>query len=175
MVYEQKIVIPEEVKVELQDGGNIEVSKEGASVSRIFVHPHVTCNISDSTIVISTESKRNQDRAVVGTWTSHINNLIKGVTSGFTYSLKIVYTHFPMNVSVNGDVVDIKNFLGAKGILKANILGETKVVVKKEDVIVSGTNREDVGQTAANIEKACKVKGKDRRVFQDGVYLVTKE
>ncbi len=175
MVYEQKIVIPEGVKIELRTGGEIDVSKDGVNVSRIFVHPHVICKITDSTIVISTESKRNQDRAVVGTWISHINNLIKGVTSGFTYSLKIVYTHFPMNVSVNGNVVDIKNFLGAKGILKANILGETKVVVKKEDVIVSGINKDDVGQTAANIEKACKVKGKDRRVFQDGVYLVTKE
>ncbi|NOQ56386.1 MAG: 50S ribosomal protein L6 [Nanohaloarchaea archaeon] len=175
MAYEQKIAIPEGVKIEKQDGGKIEVSADGSSVSRVFVHPHVKYNISGSTLVVSTESKRNNDCAVVGTWASHLNNMIKGVTSGFEYKLKIVYTHFPMNVSVNGDVVDIKNYLGGKGIMKANILGDTKVVVKKEDVIVSGTDKEDVGQTAANIERACKVKGKDRRVFQDGVYLVTKE
>ncbi|MBW6461568.1 MAG: 50S ribosomal protein L6 [DPANN group archaeon] len=175
MVYEQKIVIPEDIKIELQDNGKIEVSKDGASISRIFVHPHLICNISDGVILIRTESKRNQDSAVVGTWISHINNMIKGVTSGFVYTLRIVYTHFPMNVSVNGDVVDIKNFLGAKGLLKADIVGDTKVVVKKEDVVVSGINKEEVGQTAANIERACKVKGKDRRVFQDGVYLVSKE
>ncbi|MEC7431143.1 MAG: 50S ribosomal protein L6, partial [Candidatus Thermoplasmatota archaeon] len=44
----------------------------------------------------------------------------------------------------------------------------------KTDVTVSGSDREKVGQTAANIERACKIKKRDRRVFQDGIYIVSK-
>ena len=43
------------------------------------------------------------------------------------------------------------------------------------DVIdVTGTDKEKVGQTAANIEHATKIKGFDRRVFQDGIFLMRK-
>jgi len=43
--------------------------------------------------------------------------------------------------------------------------------VKGEDVIVQGLDIEDVSQTAANIERATKVKRKDPRVFLDGIYV----
>ncbi|UCH70303.1 MAG: 50S ribosomal protein L6, partial [Candidatus Bathyarchaeota archaeon] len=51
------------------------------------------------------------------------------------------------------------------------IMGDSKIVVKGEDVIIQGINIEDVGQTAANIESATKVKNKDPRVFLDGIYV----
>ena len=47
-------------------------------------------------------------------------------------------------------------------------------VENKTDVVVKGADREKVGQTAANIERACRIKKRDRRVFQDGVYIVSK-
>ena len=43
-------------------------------------------------------------------------------------------------------------------------------VENKTDIIVKGSDREKVGQTAANIERCCVVKKRDRRVFQDGIY-----
>ena len=48
-------------------------------------------------------------------------------------------------------------------------------VENKTDVIVSGIDKEAVGQTAANIERSTTVKNRDRRVFQDGIYRVAKE
>jgi large subunit ribosomal protein L6 len=42
-------------------------------------------------------------------------------------------------------------------------------------VIVKGVSLEDVGQTAANIELATKIKRKDQRVFLDGLYIYRKE
>jgi len=48
------------------------------------------------------------------------------------------------------------------------------VEAKGENVTVSGIDKEKVGQTAANIERATKVKKRDIRVFQDGVYIVSK-
>ena len=47
-------------------------------------------------------------------------------------------------------------------------------IENKSDVVVSGADREKVGQTAANIERACKVKKRDPRVFQDGIYIISK-
>ncbi len=175
MVYEQKYDIAEGVKVEAGADGMVSISGEKGSVDRVFVHPHVKLSIGSDCVTASTESKRKMNKAVVGSWISHINNMAKGVTSGFVYNMKIVYTHFPMTASVNNGVVEIKNFLGAKGILKAKIVGDTGVKVGKEDVTVTGMDKEHVGQTAANIERACKVKGKDRRVFQDGIFFVSKE
>ena len=65
----------------------------------------------------------------------------------------------------------IKNFTGERGVRVAKIVGDTKVRVEGDDVIVQGINIEDVGQTAANIEQATRVKEKDPRVFLDGIYI----
>ena len=46
--------------------------------------------------------------------------------------------------------------------------------VKGDIVTIEGNNVEHVGQTAANLEKATVVKGRDIRVFQDGVYTISK-
>ncbi len=174
MAYEQKVDIAEDVKVEDSEG-KFTVSGPKGNLERVFVHPHVSIKLDDGSVMISTESKRKRDKSIVGTWAAHLRTMMKGVTDGFEYKLKIVYSHFPMSVSVNGDVVEIKNYLGGKDIKKVPIVGESKVVAKKEDIIITGINRYDVGQTAANLERSCLPKGKDRRVFQDGIYLVSKE
>lgn len=111
---------------------------------------------------------------MTGTIAAHIRNMIKGVTKGYTYRLKIVYAHFPMKVTVKGDTVVIENFLGERAPRYAKILPGVKVEVKGEEVIVSGIDKEKVGQTAANIELATRVRGFDIRKFQDGIYIVSK-
>jgi len=89
--------------------------------------------------------------------------------------MRIIHSHFPMNVQVSGKEVIITNFTGEKKPRKAKIIGpNTAVEVKGKDVIVKGTNKEHVGQTVANIESITKVRRKDLRVFQDGIYLTEK-
>ena len=58
---------------------------------------------------------------------------------------------------------------------RQGVVGSAQVKIQGDEVTVSGVNKEDVGQTMANIEQATKIKGKDPRVFQDGIYLVAKE
>ena len=79
-----------------------------------------------------------------------------------------------MKVAVKGNVVAIDNFLGEKVTRNANICGDVKVIAKGDKVTVEGNNVEEVGQTAANLERATVVKGRDIRVFQDGIYVVSK-
>jgi large subunit ribosomal protein L6 len=79
-----------------------------------------------------------------------------------------------MQVDVEGDEVVISNFLGEKDDRRTTIRGDTQVEVDGEKLTLSGPSKEDVGQTAADIEQLTRVKGKDTRVFQDGVYITRK-
>ena len=84
--------------------------------------------------------------------------------------MKIVYSHFPITVKVEGKKILIENFQGERASRVSMIRGNTKVDVKGDDVIITGPVLTDVSQTAANIQLKSKVKNKDHRVFLDGVY-----
>jgi large subunit ribosomal protein L6 len=102
--------------------------------------------------------------------------MVKGVTEGFTYNLKAFYSHFPMTLSVQNSTFTVNNYFGEKVPRTADILEGVNVKIEnKVEIVVSGIDKENVGQTAANIERCTTVKNRDRRVFQDGIYLITKE
>jgi large subunit ribosomal protein L6 len=101
--------------------------------------------------------------------------MIKGVSKGFTYKLKIVFAHFPIFVEIRGREIWIKNFCGERRLRIAKIVGNVSVKVEGDDVIVQGINLEEVSQTAANIQQATKIKRKDPRIFLDGIYVYSKE
>jgi len=172
-IISRKVEIPEGVKVNI-DGKRVEVIGEKGRLVRDFSNSPVSINIEDGQVVVYTDDTRRKAVAMVGTVCAHIRNMIKGVTKGFTYKLKIVYAHFPISVKVEGDKILIENFLGERAPRVAKIVGNTKVIVKKDDVILQGINIEEVGQTAANIEQATKIKNKDPRKFLDGIYVYEK-
>jgi large subunit ribosomal protein L6 len=175
---EKTITIPEGVEIEVE-GFKVKVVGPLGSLERDFFSPLFKDVIKiekvDDKVVIKASSERRKIKAMLGTIYAHLRNMIKGVKEGYTYKMKIVYVHFPMSVEVKGKEVIIKNFLGEKTVRKAEIVGDVKVEVKDNELIIQGINKEEVGQTAANIEQATRVTGKDRRVFQDGIYIVSKE
>jgi len=165
------IEIPEGVDVAID---NIKVSVSGplGKLQRELWYPGITIKKSDSEIIVETSGSRRKQLAMLGTFESHLKNMILGVTRGFEYKMKVVYSHFPIQLKTEGNHLIIGNFLGEKKPRKARILGDTKVTIKGDQVIVSGINKEDLGQTAANIQQTTKIKRFDPRVFQDGIYLV---
>jgi len=172
---EKFIDIPEGVTVEV-DGKTVRVSGEKGTLERTFKYVwDIKIEKKDNKIVVSSPSERRKIKAMVGTIIAHIRNMIKGVTQGYKYKLKVVYKHFPITVKVEGDKVLIHNFLGERTVRVAKIVGDTKVEVKGKDIEVTGINVEDVAQTAANIEQACRITKYDRRVFVDGIFIVGKE
>jgi len=166
----RSVEIPEgaEVKVE---GRTLTVKGEKGTLTRDFSYAPISILIEGNVVKVQTSWPRKKEASLVGTVSSHIKNMITGVTKGFTYKLKIVFSHFPISVKVREKTVAIENFTGERSPRVAKIMGEAKVLVKGEDVIVQGINIEDVSQTAANIESATKVKIKDPRVFLDGIYV----
>lgn len=167
------IPIPEGVNVSYENRVFTATGEQGANKKTLW-YPGVTIEIGDSEVTVDSASDRKQQKAMVGTLSSHINNLMRGVSEGYEYRMKVVYSHFPMQLKVEGSTLVISNFLGEKNPRVAKIVGETKVKTAGDEVVVTGINKEDVGQTAANIEQVTKIKSFDPRVFQDGVYIVEK-
>lgn len=143
-------------------------------VSRDFSRIPVEIELEEGIVRVQTYGVRRKQLAMVNTAGSLIRGMLDGVTKGYTYRLKVVYAHFPMSVRVKGTQVLIENFYGERSPRIAHIVGDCNVSVEGDDVIVRGSSREHVGQTAANIEAATTVKRKDQRVFLDGVYVYEK-
>jgi large subunit ribosomal protein L6 len=167
------VQIPENVEGTL-DGRIVTIKGKNGELTRDFSHAPIKIKMENNSIIVQASWPRKKEAALVGTVCSHIQNMIKGVTTGFTYKLKIVFSHFPITTNIQGKMFTIKNFTGERSPRKAKIMGDTKVTVKGEDVIVQGISLEDVSQTAANIQNSTKITNKDPRVFLDGIYIYEK-
>jgi large subunit ribosomal protein L6 len=167
------IEIPDEVSAEVS---NLDLTVEGpnGSVTRTLWYPSVSVSVEDGEIVVSADEDDAKTNATVGTFESHVSNMIHGVTEGWEYEMEVYYAHFPMQVNVEGDEVVIENFLGERSQRRTPLRGDTEVQVDGEVVTLTGPSKEDVGQTAADIEQLTRVTDKDNRVFQDGVYITQK-
>lgn len=167
------IEIPNGVDVKV-DGRVVTVKGTKGILTRDFSEAPLLIQLEDKAIKVQANWPRKKEAALVGTVSSHIQNMITGVIKGFTYKLKIVFSHFPISVKVKENMVSIENFTGERSPRLVKIFGDTKVSVKEDDVIVQGINLEDVSQTAASIEQGTKVKVKDPRVFLDGIFIYEK-
>jgi len=168
-----EIEIPDDVTAEVD---HLDLTVEGpeGSVTRRLWYPDVDVSVEDDAVVVESDAEDAKTNSTVGTFESHVENMFHGVTEGWEYKLEVHYSHFPMQVDVEGDEVVIQNFLGEKAPRRTQVRGDTDVEVDGEDVTLSGPSIEDVGQTAADIEQLTRVTDKDTRVFQDGVYIVEK-
>jgi len=172
---QREVQIPEGVQVRLE-GEDLVVKGPKGEVRRLFNSPVVRIKISKDNIVLFSDQKKDTKRirAAVGTWAVHIKNMLTGVTNMWEARLKAVYSHFPIRLTVEGNRLLIHNFLGEKNPRTAKILENVKVDLRKEEIVITGVDIEKVGQTCGNFETATRVTGYDRRVFQDGIYLVQK-
>ncbi|MEE9134808.1 MAG: 50S ribosomal protein L6 [Nitrososphaerales archaeon] len=173
-ITETKISIPDGISVDLND---TELAIKGplGTNTKSFLRIPVSLSVGDDDIIIKATGNRKFHLSIMITARSLIKNMIKGATNGFSYRLKMVYAHFPMSVKVSGDKLLIENFYGERSPRVARIMGECKLKTDGDDVVIDGISLEDVGQTAANIERATKVKKKDQRVFLDGIYVYEKK
>ncbi|WP_435115075.1 50S ribosomal protein L6 [Halolamina sp. C58] len=169
-----ELTIPDDVSAEL-DHLDLTVEGPNGSVTRRLWYPDVDVSVEDGSVVITApEDSDANTRATVGTFESHVRNMFHGVTEGWTYEMEVFYAHFPMQVEVQGEEIVIENFLGERAPRRTPIRGDTQVEVDGEQLTLSGSDKEAVGQTAADIEQLTRVSDKDNRVFQDGVYITQK-
>ncbi|MCS7108258.1 MAG: 50S ribosomal protein L6 [Sulfolobales archaeon] len=171
VLIKESISIPDGVEVSCE-GMRVRVKGPKGEIVRDFSNVrNVKLVVGNGKITVYSFFSNRRIKALTYTMVAHIKNMIEGVTRGYRYKLKIVFSHFPVTVRVEGDRVLIENFLGERSPRIAKIKGNVKVSTKGEDVIIEGVDIEDVAQTAANIEKATKIRELDRRVFNDGIFI----
>lgn len=165
------LVLPSEVSATITNK-ILSIKSQKAELKKSMKNYRANIKVEGNKIIIEGKPITRRTRDIVKTAISHIKNMVEGAVYGYKYKLKIVYSHFPMTAQIDKDTVLIKNFLGEKFPRKAKIRGTTKVEAKGAEIIVSGYDKEDVSQTASSIEQSAKVKNKDIRRYQDGVYLI---
>ncbi len=175
------IPIPEGVNVTI-DRRIVKVAGPKGELTRELWYPRLHIDVADTdngpAVVIKSDSSRKNIKAMAGTYRSHINNMIIGTNEGFFYKLKVLHAHFPMQVALTkeGNALSISNFLGERKPRVARVMEGVNVEIKGKgaEIVITGIDKEAVGQTTANIEQTTRIKGYDPRVFQDGIYLVEK-
>ena len=166
--------MPAGVTVTLQ-GRALSVKGKLGEAKKNYDKINVNVAVEGNKVVFSPFSSKKKDNVIINTVSSIVNNMVTGVTKGYTYKVKVVYAHFPITVKTKGRQILVENFVGERSPRIADIVGDCKVTVEGDDVIVKGVSLEDVGQTAANVELATKIKKKDQRIFLDGLYIYHKE
>jgi len=170
---EQKIEIPEGVEVKVE-GNVVEIKGSEGELKREFNFRELNVNVAGNEIIIGHEKATKREKKEMNTLAAHLKNMIKGVKEKFEYNLKICFSHFPMTVEIKPNEAIIKNFLGEKVPRKVSIPKGADVQIKSPYVTITALNKEIAGQAAANFEKATRITGRDRRIFQDGIFITNK-
>lgn len=172
---EERIEIPEGVDVKIGDR-IVNATGPKGSAQRKWDDKKIKVSVEGKEVVFMvTDKPSKRERRSVGTLRAHVKNVLRGAKEGFVYKLKICSGHFPMNVSVSGNEFVVKNFLGEKTPRKVKIMPGVKVVVQGQEVKVEGVDKELVSQTAADIEQLTRRTNYDKRIFQDGIYIIHKD
>ena len=169
----QEIEIPEGVEITINKN-EVLVKGDAGENKREFNFHKTEVKKEDNKIILSCKTATKSEKKMINTNTAHIKNMIKGAQEKFEYTLKIASSHFPMTVEINGNEALIKNYLGEKVARKAKVPEGVEVKIEKDIITVSSQNKELAGQAAANFEKATRITNRDRRIFQDGIFITNK-
>ncbi len=167
------IKIPEGVSLEVSGSKFVARGPKG-TIEKSFDSGVAVVEIANGEVAVKALPGLKERRSVsasVNSVAAHIKNALHGVSHGFEKKLTVIYAHFPITIEAKGSEVLVKNFLGEKSPRRASVVPGVQVKVEKQEITVSGVDREAVGQTAANIIQSARITRRDRRVFQDGIYL----
>ena len=170
---DRTIEIPEGVTISI-NRDEVKVSGSGKENVRKFAFGKIVSKQEGSALTLSAKKATRRESRILGTIEGHIKNMIKGLNEEFVYKLEVCNVHFPMTVKLEGNKVRIKSFLGEKVDRIANVDADSKVEIKGSKITVTSHKIESAGTTATNIEKAARLTGRDRRIFQDGIFLTEK-
>jgi large subunit ribosomal protein L9e len=147
---------------------------------------HIKAEISTSSEVDATTKKTKnyidintylstyKQSAILYTVSAHINNMIRGVTKGFRYKMHIVKKHFPIEIKINPNTIEIGRFLGEKNVKVVKLLEGvscSKNEKNQEELFFDGIDIDKVSLTCAHVYQSCAVHDKDKRKFLDGIYV----
>mmetsp|Transcript_3718 Transcript_3718/g.6328 ORF Transcript_3718/g.6328 Transcript_3718/m.6328 type:complete len:193 (+) Transcript_3718:40-618(+) len=175
----RSVDVPEGVKVELQ-GRTISVTGPLGSLKRSFKYIAMDVSMSEdgTSLKVDIWFGNRENVASIRTVTSHIENMITGVTKGFKYKMRFCYAHFPINVTSvkegTDEIVEIRNFLGEQKARRVTLLDGVSFLRTpdvKDQIELTGIDINKVSLSAAHIQQSTNVRKKDIRKFLDGIYV----
>ncbi|MFW5853430.1 MAG: 50S ribosomal protein L6 [Patescibacteria group bacterium] len=162
----QIIEIPQGVTVD-KNGGEVIVSGPRGKISRIFKDV-IDIKINDNQITLVPVADSILAKNLWGTYGSHLKNMVVGVTEGFVKKLVIEGIGYKINVTDGHLVLDV----GFSHQVRLKIPADLEVTVEKNNITVSGYNKESVGGFASLIriqKKTEPYKGKGIRYIDEVV------
>ena len=169
----ESINIPSGIECSLHNG-ILKSKKSNHELSRFVGFPGIETKIEAGKLIFKADRGSKKEFKQIKSLIAHVKNIFGGLDKKFIYKLQSANVHFPMTLKVEKHQLIINNFLGEKTPRKAKILPNVEVEVKGQNITIESNDKEAAGQTAANFEKATKVRNRDRRIFQDGIYIVEK-
>lgn len=171
---EGNIVLPEGILASVENN-IINVKGPKGEIKKNMADKDINISVKDNKINLAAGKKSSKrEKMRLGSFKSHIKNMIRGVSEGYVYKLKICSGHFPMSVSISGNEFIIQNFLGEKIPRKFRVKEGAKIKIEGDEITVEGIDKDIVAQTAGRIEQSTRITNRDRRVFQDGIYIIHK-
>jgi len=171
---EEKVVLPEGISASLE-GKEIMLKGKNGELKKTFNRPYVNIEVKGNEVFFKPVKNTKREKKIIGSFVAHLKNMINGLNEPHKYILKICSGHFPMDVSVSGEELVIKNFFGEKIPRTLKLKKGVKVGVDGDQVIVESTSKELAGQVSADIEQLTRRSGYDSRIFQDGIHLVFRD
>ena len=169
-----EIEIPKGTEVKIEKG-LVSVKGPKGDVTKKLLSPKIKLSVEGNKVLISAEKATKREKTMIGTFKSHIINLLKGVNESCIYKLKICSSHFPMSVAIKDNEFVVQNFLGESVPRTFKLKPDVDVKIEGEIITIESPDKELSGQTAASIEQLCRITNRDRRIFQDGIYITEKD
>lgn len=170
----KEIVLPEGVTAEFKDYV-ITITGSKGTISKKVATKIINIEVKDGKILFSPRVKiTKREKCMINSYASHVANMIKGVEEPYVYKLKICASHFPMSVKIKGMDLEVSNFIGERVSRNLKLKEGADVKVDGQVITVTAIDKELAGQVAADIEKLTKRSAFDKRIFQDGIYIIEK-
>lgn len=170
----EELKVPEHTTIAIE-GNLFTVKGQKGEVKRTFYNPKITARVIGDAVVFESKKATKQEKKLVKACIAHLKNMINGANQGHIYKLKICSGHFPMTASVKGNVFELKNFYG-ESVPRTTTLPEgVDVKVEGQFIIIQGVDKAEASKAAALIELLTRRPGFDKRIFQDGIFIVEKD
>lgn len=169
-----KLPVPLTDKVDFSIGAdNLITVKGDKGTSTLKIHPNISVEKNENEVIVKRSSDIKEDRALHGLYRALINNMVVGVTEGYSKKLEIYGVGF--RAAMTGDLLELNLgyshpifFVPPEGI---TIEVDTKTS-KQPILVISGIDKELVGQVSANIRSLRKpepYKGKGIRYYGEQI------
>ncbi len=141
------IAIPQKTEVEVTMSGSTLTIKGPKGTLTKPIHRYISVEVGKEGVQVSKKVDNLESRALVGTFASHVKNMLAGVTAGFTKKLLVEGVGYKWDVQ--GKTLNLA--LGFSHPVKVAIPEGLTVTADKNVLTIVGFDKELVGQFAADI------------------------